>query len=68
VEDMGISGVEPEGLIAMRASTVFSEFRQAQHDYPGEHADCDRDYEQLAERFERIRTLAVAAGSIAVQT
>ena len=39
MEDMGISGVEPEGLIAMRASTVFSGIRQAQHDYPGEHAE-----------------------------
>lgn len=68
LEDTGVSGFEPEGLIAMRASPVFHEFQQVERDYPPNGFDYDRDYEQIAERFERIRALAIAAGSIAVQT
>jgi hypothetical protein len=68
LEDMGVSGFEPEGLIAMRASPVFREFQQVERDYPPNGFDYDRDYEEIAERFERIRALAIAAGSIAVQT
>lgn len=34
LEDMGVSGFEPEGLIAMRASPVFREFQQVERDYP----------------------------------
>ena len=30
--------------------------------------DYDRDYEQIAERFERIRALAVAAGSMSTDS
>jgi hypothetical protein len=49
-------------------SPVFREFQQVERDYPPNGFDYDRDYEQIAERFERFRALAIAAGSIAVQT
>jgi hypothetical protein len=34
LEDMGISGFEPEGRIAMRTSPVFREFQQVERDTP----------------------------------
>ena len=54
--------------LSTRPSPVFREFQQVERDYPPNGFDYDRDYEQIAERFERIRALAIAAGSIAVQT
>jgi hypothetical protein len=63
LEGMGIGDIAPEQLTAMRDSPTFAAFKQAFAEYPDDEAEYD--YEQCAERFRRIRSLAIAAGSIA---
>jgi hypothetical protein len=57
--EVGISDFAPE----LRDNRVFAEFKQVFAGYPSE----DADDEQLYEYFDRLRTLAIAARSIATE-
>jgi hypothetical protein len=63
LHEVGITDFEPAQLIAIRGSRVFAEFKQAFADYLSE----DADSEELDEYFERLRALAIEAGSIAAR-
>ncbi len=71
LESLGIGGFDSESLLAMYNDPIYAEFEEA-FDASGELASNDfyteRDLERAEALLERIRKLAIAAGSIAAQT